>query len=183
MVYIILITVFPLYMNFSHAHLYLNHLPVVGMFFSLLLSGVAWKLKNETLGKVAVGFLTLSALLIVPAYLTGEPAEESYSFPSGTEYFIEKHEEMGKVTLIAGFLVGLLGILGLALKNPPWNFFFKRACVILSFFTAILLIITASRGGQIRHTEIRSNYSPPEKSVTSPESFEGENEHDDADEI
>jgi hypothetical protein len=179
----VVIPVFSIFMNFSHAHLYLNHLPVVGMFFSLLLYGVAWKLKNETVEKVAIGFLTLSALLIVPAYLTGEPAEESYSFPSGTEYFIEEHEEMGKVTLIAGFLVGLFGLLGLTLKRAPWNLFFKRACVIVSGFTAILLVITASRGGQIRHTEIRSNSTPAEQSPTPRESSEGENEHDDADEI
>ena len=63
-------------MNLTHLHLALNHLPVLGPAFALalLLFGV-WR-RSEDIKKAALGAFLLIAVFSVPAYMTGEPAED-----------------------------------------------------------------------------------------------------------
>ena len=62
-------------MNATHLHLMLNHIPVLGTVFGLgLLVFALWR-KSEELKKAALGIFLIVALLAVPVYLTGEPAE------------------------------------------------------------------------------------------------------------
>ncbi len=49
------------------------------------------------------------ALVTVPVYLSGEPAEEIVEDLAGVPHaFIEEHEEIAKVTLIATEVIGAL---------------------------------------------------------------------------
>lgn len=63
-------------MSWGHLHLLLNHVPVIGTLLGLLLLLVAFGRKSEELKKVTLGLFVLIALVTVPVYLTGEPAEE-----------------------------------------------------------------------------------------------------------
>ena len=63
-------------MNPAHWHLTLNHIPVLGMAFGLPLVSLALLRKSEELKRISLGFLIVIALLAIPVYLTGEPAEE-----------------------------------------------------------------------------------------------------------
>jgi hypothetical protein len=64
-------------MNPTHVQLMLNHIPVLGAVFGLaLLTFALWR-KSEELRKAALGTFLVAALVAVPAYLTGEPAEDS----------------------------------------------------------------------------------------------------------
>jgi asparagine N-glycosylation enzyme membrane subunit Stt3 len=60
-------------MNWAHIHLSLNHLPVVGTFFGVLLLLLALLRKSEELKRVSLGVFVLTALLALPVYFTGEP--------------------------------------------------------------------------------------------------------------
>ena len=71
-------------MNPSHLHLMLNHIPVVGMPFGLALVSLAFLRKSEELKRISLGFITIIALLAIPVYLTGEPAEELVENLPGT---------------------------------------------------------------------------------------------------
>lgn len=63
-------------MNAPHLHLLLNHVPVLGSAFGLgLLAFALWR-KSDELKKTAFGVFVIAALLAVPGYLSGEPAEE-----------------------------------------------------------------------------------------------------------
>ena len=64
-------------MTWSHLHLMLNHVPVLGAVFGfLLLAYGVWR-KNDTLQRAALWSFAVVALVAVPVYLTVEPAEEA----------------------------------------------------------------------------------------------------------
>ena len=150
-------------MNPSHLHLMLNHLPLVGSAFSLLLLLVAFSIRSDELKRVSMAFFVLVALLALPAYLTGEPAEDLIEkLPGVSEDFIKPHEDSAQWALGAQILVGVaaLGIL-LCLRHgkplPNWG---AGAFLLLILVAGALMARTANLGGQIRHPEIRSGPPP-----------------------
>lgn len=151
-------------MNPAHLHLMLNHIPVLGIVFGLglLLAGV-WR-KSEELKKTALVVFVIVALLAIPAYLTGEPAEDVVErLPGVSKQIIEQHDETATVAFTGVIVVGVAALSGLLLfrrgnKVPNW---FGSLMLAASLIVSGLMAWTANLGGQIRHTEIRSNASPP----------------------
>ncbi|HET7290515.1 MAG TPA: hypothetical protein VFJ67_08775, partial [Thermodesulfobacteriota bacterium] len=81
-------------MNAAHWHLILNHIPLIGIGFVILLMIIAFARKSQELKNVAMIFAVIVALWAIPAYLTGEPAEEVVEdMPGISENIIEEHEE------------------------------------------------------------------------------------------
>ena len=147
-------------MNQAHLHLLLNHLPILGTLFGLLTLGAGFFLKNNSVKRTAMGIFVFSAIAAIPAYLTGEGAEEVVeSLPGVTENLIEAHEELANIFL---WTVGALGLLSLAAFYA--DFKGKKMAPALYTLTLIAAIGTmvfaqqvGSSGGEIRHTEIRSD--------------------------
>lgn len=124
-------------MNPPHLHLRLNQLPVLGPNFGLALLLYGVLSKSNKLSKTALGVFVIIALLAVPAYLTGEPVEDGVdAIPGVAKPITEQHEEFA-----AAASTGVI-VLGAA-----------------SLIVSGLMGWTANPGGQIRHTEIRSNTS------------------------
>lgn len=144
-------------MNAAHLHLLMNHIPVIGIPIVGVLLVLALIMKQQALFRIALGFTVLLALMTVPVYLSGEPAEEIVEDLAGVPHAaIEEHEEIAKVTFIATEVLGGLALLGLALaKRGPMPRALTYGCVILVVLSSGLLARTAYLGGQIRHTEIR----------------------------
>ena len=150
-------------MDPAHLHLILNHLPVVGSAFALALLLVAFAKKNEELKRVSLAFLVAVALLTVPVYLTGEPAEKSIMLLEGIEEsFIEQHEAAAQWAFGAQLALGVLALAGLFLTRqsrplPKWC---ARALLVLALAVCGLMGRAANYGGQIRHPEIRAGQAP-----------------------
>lgn len=146
-------------MNGAHWHLFLNHLPVLGTVFGILLLLFAWARKSDEVKRVSLGVFVLTAVCAVPAYLTGEPAEEVVNrLPGVTHALIEHHEEAALVALSAAIATGIVALAGLFLARkakslPVW---LMLATLFLALATGGLMLRTANLGGEIRHTEIRS---------------------------
>ena len=66
-------------MNAAHWHLVLNHIPLIGIGFVALLMVIAFLRKSSELVSVSMVLAVIVALFAIPAYLTGEPAEEVVS--------------------------------------------------------------------------------------------------------
>ncbi len=147
-------------MNQAHLHLLLNHLPILGTLFGLLTLGAGFFLKNNAVKRTALGIFVFSAIAAIPAYLTGEGAEEIVeSLPGGSENLMERHEDLANIFL---WVVGALGLISLAAFYA--DFKGKKmapALYALTLFAAIGTMVFAqqvgSSGGEIRHTEIRSD--------------------------
>jgi putative copper export protein len=145
-------------MNGAQLHLMLNHLPVMGTLFSLLL--LAWSLirRSAEIQKLALAIALLAGLSSVPAYLTGEPAEEVIEHMAGVdEAYIEEHESMGKFALWCGVALGVAAGAALAagVKNPRWLSAGTAVTLLASVLVFGVMGYTAHLGGQIRHPEIR----------------------------
>jgi hypothetical protein len=104
----------------------------------------------------------LAALLAIPVYLTGEPAEDGVAgLPGVSKALIEQHENIAGVAL-----GGLLDVGALALGGLIW---FRGQRLLPAWFGLVTLtgalIVSGLRGwtanlrGQERHTEIRAGTS------------------------
>jgi len=143
-------------MNWAHLHLMLNHLPVLGTIFGLVL--LAWGVvrRNEMLQRAALATFVFTALAAIPVFLTGEPSEEIVEDLAGTaEAAIEAHEEAAVIALIAIEALGATALAALLL-------FRKRvvprplagAALVFALATAGWMAQTANLGGRIRHAEL-----------------------------
>lgn len=146
-------------MNAVHFHLLLNHLPVLAPIFGLALFVLGLWRKNESLKRVALGVFLVAALLAVPAYLTGEPAEDAVEkLPGVSKPITERHEDAAAVAFTAIVVLGVAALGGLIRYRggrsvAPW---FAALVLVATLATSGLMAWTASLGGQVRHTEIRS---------------------------
>lgn len=141
-------------MTAAHWHLVLNHIPVFGTIFGLVVLAVAWGRREPVLLRVAlVTFLTCGAVAGV-VYLTGEGAEEVVE-GRVAEAVIEPHEEAGLVALIAALALGVFAAAGLFLarREPPrW---LAPVVLVAALAVAGVMAWTANLGGQISHPELR----------------------------
>lgn len=87
-------------MDGAHFHLMLNHFPIIGMTFASPLLLLAWGTKSEDLIRVGLGLVSLTGLLAVATFLTGEPAEEVVeNLPGVAKRLITIHEEAAEKSL------------------------------------------------------------------------------------
>ncbi len=153
-------------MNWPHVHLIINHFPVIGLIFAVLLFGVAFIRKSEELNQLTLGALVFIALTVVPVYLTGQASGEMdavKNLPGVTENIISTHQEVASLALVMISALGIAALGGLI--------FYRRSTKIPAWFMGLLLAgtlasaavtgLTANLGGQIRHTEIREGFAIP----------------------
>ena len=160
-------------MNWAHIHLVVNHVPVLGTIFGLLLFGYAVVRRDEGLKRIGLAAFAIVALLALPVFFTGEPAEGVVKGTAGiSEPVVEAHEGAALFALIAVELLGAVALAGLLVTRRgrrPLPAAFARATVLVSVIAAGLMARTANLGGKIHHTEIGAGAVAP---------TEGEAEHD-----
>ena len=143
----------------AHVHLMLNHLPVIGAPFLLLLLTIGlWRGSRElvTISLVLVVGLAVATGLV---YLTGEPAEELVERASWfRDALAESHEDQATVSLVAVLVTGALASAALAFRRrPAAGVWLPRVTWGALALSTILLGWTAWSGGQIRHEEVRAS--------------------------
>ena len=92
-------------MNAAHIHLLLNHFPILGALFAagVLLAGVLFN--DRKINQVGLVSLVLFAILTIPAFLTGEGAEEVLEeLPGISNASIKDHEEIAELGKSARYL-------------------------------------------------------------------------------
>jgi uncharacterized membrane protein len=155
-------TLFKNCMNPVQLHLALTHVPVVLSIAGFALLVFAVTRKEVLLVSTAYWILIFAAAAALPVYLTGEgTAETLEKLPGMSESTVESHEDIAGVAFIAIELVGVLSILGLALKKRVrLGKVLRLLTLLFAFVAATVLAEAAHLGGQIRHTEIRKNAQP-----------------------
>jgi uncharacterized membrane protein len=145
-------------MNIVHIHLLLNHVPVIGALFAVLLLAFALAWGSKELVKPAFVICTLLGVVAVVVFLTGEPAEKIVEkLPGFSDSISERHEEIALIatTMMAAF--GALTLLALLVyRRRPLPRRIAVTGLIVAIGVSGIMAYTANLGGQIRHTEIRS---------------------------
>lgn len=149
-------------MNIVHLHLLLNHIPVVGTLFALLLFAAALFLRETVSPKFALAVTAGLAVVAIAVYFTGGPAEDAVEKLAGvTERAVERHEEAAEMATISIGILGALSLIALfvyrAKRVPRWVVLFG---FVGSGVISALMGWTANLGGQIRHTEIQGSSNP-----------------------
>lgn len=148
-------------MNPAHAHLMLNHFPVVGLLFLLPLLIYSLVRDHQEYYRLASLGMVLLAVVTVPVYLSGEGAEEMIErlpdFTPATHSILERHEDIALFALIGMLLLGGLALLLLLIQKPRPALFAKLRWLpaLAAAPTLVALVTTANLGGQIMHPEIR----------------------------
>jgi uncharacterized membrane protein len=151
-------------MNLPHLHLLLNHWPIIGVLVGLFLFLAALLANSDDLKQASLAFFTLVALLAIPAYLSGDVANEvlKVSTPLPKE-LVTTHQGAAWLSLIFMEITGAVALIGLwrfgRMSRPTpgpvarWN---SVVVLFLSIWTAGLMAVTGNTGGAIRHPEILS---------------------------
>jgi uncharacterized membrane protein len=152
-------------MNWAHLHLLSNHIPVLGTVFGLLLLTWGMVRRNESIQRAALATFLVAALVAIPVFFTGEPAEDAVEHLAGTaEAAIETHEDAALLSLISVELLGVIAVLSFIRRRANPSRFVTRSALVLSIVTAGLMARTANLGGKIRHAELRGATVPQQES-------------------
>jgi uncharacterized membrane protein len=145
-------------MNPNHLHLLLNHLPVLGTLFGLLLFVVAYIRRSEELTRASLVVFVLAGAAAVAAYLTGEGAEEVVENIGISDALIELHESAAFYALVAAIVLGVfaLGSLLFYYYRTRLPRSLSLTVLVLAIAASGLMAWTADLGGQIRRPELQS---------------------------
>lgn len=149
-------------MDWTHLHLALNHVPVIGTPFLLLLLVWGWARRSAEITRLALLWLVPFAVLSIALKFTGDfAAQESAGRLEPLRDFVERHEQAADQATTGVFLLGVAAGVALFLgrrgrRVPPWSL---AAVLGIGLVTAGLLGRTANLGGQIGHPLLRQG--PP----------------------
>lgn len=157
-------------MEGAHLHLLINHVPVAGSFFALLLLVASHFYAPDVLRRTAFLVLIGSALAAAVTELSGEPAEDAIrGFPGVQRALIHDHEEMGEKSLIVSGIVGVLALGALvAWRRKPVPAAAATISLVATLAVCGVLAYTALLGGRIRHTEVRPGATPADAAAIEP---------------
>jgi hypothetical protein len=148
-------------MNPAHWHLALNHIPVLGTAFGMGLIGWAFIRKSEELKTVSLAVFLIVALLTIPVYLTGEPAEHFIEdVPGVSEDAIHEHEDAATFAFAGILAVGAFSLAGLTLFRRSKPIWITIVVFVLSIIVFAMMVRTANLGGFVRHQELRPDFHP-----------------------
>lgn len=144
-------------MNPAHLHLLLNHFPILGSLFAagVLLAGII--LNDRKVNQVGLVSLVIFTLLTIPAFLTGEGAEEIIEeYPGISHAAIHEHEEAGEFGLWVMVFAGVVALAAFWLQRRREHL--HRTVSIVACVVALVAFGIFYRvgltGGEIRHPEI-----------------------------
>jgi len=147
-------------MNDAHVHLVVNHLPIVGLLIGILVLIAGWISKKSQVKTTALGIFIFCAITALIAHKTGENAEEMVEQISGISHeLIHEHEEATEPFFALMIALGFVSIVTLYLNNKKSKY--SQFGFLITFIVALAggytSIEAGTTGGEIRHTEIRSD--------------------------
>lgn len=151
-------------MNEAHLHLLFNHLPIIFPIAGILIMIGGFIFKSEIIKRVALSIFVVGALTTVPAFFSGEGAEEIVENIAGIEEkFIHNHEEIAETFALLSYLLGGLSLVALwaNIKEKTFSNLLTYTVIIFSLIVIFFAQQTGTTGGEIRHTEIRKGANLP----------------------
>ena len=145
-------------MDWTHLHLALNHVPVLGTPFLLGLLLWSWVRGQAMTLRFCLWLFVVLAAASVAIKFTGDfAAEKIGTQPGFDKVLIEQHEHAADQATTGVFLMGIAAAIALFVSRrgrptPKWSLSLLAALALVTFG---LMARTANFGGHIRHPEIR----------------------------
>jgi hypothetical protein len=166
--------------NFPHLHLLVNHVPILGAVFALLLVLWAMRRGSRELTRLSLWVALAAGLSAWPAYFTGDEAHEQVEdYPGFDHDTTHEHEEAAELALVVMLVTAGASAVALFLgrggrTEPGW----ARGAVLLGLVASTATVVRAAwEGGEIRHEEAHGSlFAPP---VIPPGAAPAAHRHDD----
>lgn len=141
----------------AHLHLLVNHAPIFGSLFALVLLVASYFTSADVFRRTAFAILIATAIAGETADLSGDAAEEAIKgFPGVRREVIHAHEDMADKAYILADILGVLALGALVRwRRGPIPPSAALVAVLATAFVGGAFIYTGLLGGQIRHTEVR----------------------------
>ena len=153
-------------MNGAHLHLLINHFPIIGLIIGIAILFFAILLKSSTSKKIAMVVIFICSLTAIPAFSTGEEAEEIVEglkvMNSEMHNLIHEHEEKAELFMPFAWILILFSLLSLFLEWKK-NKFAKYAAILTLVVGLVAVYLgkeVGTSGGEISHPEIRKSFVP-----------------------
>lgn len=153
-------------MDATHVHLLLNHFPIIGTLIgaAVMLWGIVRD--DKSIRAVSAVIVVAMAVMAVPVYLTGEPAEERVEHLAGvSEAMIEEHEEAAGVAIVLLAVAGLASLAALLLQYRSGSKISFALAFVLTLGAFASMAWVGYYGGQIRHSELRQGQQQNQQSA------------------
>ena len=145
-------------MNPAHLHLLVNHIPILGGIFAVLLLAWGWLRRDASILRLSLALFVILAAAAIAVHSTGDAAADTAErLPDVTRELIDAHESAaGKATTVF-FVAGLVALAGLIAyrKRPVPPAWFLALLPLVGAATAVMVARAGMLGGEIRHTETR----------------------------
>jgi uncharacterized membrane protein len=151
-------------MNEAHLHLVVNHLPIIFPIVGVIVMITGFISKSEAVKRTAFMIFIFGALASIAAMATGEGAEEIVEKINGvSESYIKTHEEIAETFALLSYILGGISLLGLwaSFKQKTFSSIIAVSTLVFAFVVLFFGKQTGTTGGEIRHTEIRSENTIP----------------------
>ena len=145
-------------MDPAHLHLLVNHVPILGSLFIVILGVYGLVRRQPEVVRAAVIALVAVGAMSFIALETGERAEEMVEhLPGFSERLIHEHAEAADVATYASIVMGLLalGVLIWRRRQPDVGLAPAVALLVGTAIVFGLMARVGNLGGQIHHAEIR----------------------------
>ena len=151
-------------MNPAQVHLALNHFPIIGLLFTLIFLAYGIVKRNDVIVKFSLYLTIFIALVTLPVFFSGEPAEEIIEETTSVSHdIIHEHEEAGEFAFIFMEVFGVLAIVSLVLMSKEkFTDRLRYAFLLIGIATFILMARVGSLGGKIMHPELNMEMPAPE---------------------
>ena len=160
-------------MNDAHWHLVVNHFPIIGTIFGFGIVVAGLIFKNNSVKNVAYILFIVAAIFAAFSMGTGEGAEELVEkMPNIGKQIIHEHEELAEKLALVLYVLGVISLLGLYtnFKNHIKSKLISYLALAIAAVGVFLAQQVGTSGGEVRHTEIRTNANIT--SVSNPEHLE-----------
>lgn len=147
-------------MNGAHLHLMVNHVSLFCLLIGVGALIASMKRKSVDLRVLAVVLFVIGGIFGWVAMETGEQVEDILkTLGTGAESFVEQHEDAAEWALRSSLLVAALALVmeWAARKKQKWFKPLQWILLVFAIHGCTVFAATAYLGGQIRHTEVRSD--------------------------
>jgi uncharacterized membrane protein len=149
-------------MNEAHLHMVVNHFPIIGTILAIGILIAGLLSKNRSIINTSYVLFVIGAIFGILSMNTGEGAEELVEDMPGIGWkIIHEHEELAEKMALLLDILGVLSLVGFYLQSKKNAKEKLVSYIILLIGIASLFVIqkVGTSGGEIRHTEIRKDFS------------------------
>jgi len=145
-------------MTDAQIHLMANHLPLAIPFIGVVVLIISFFIKSAVARRIGYVILVLGGLLTIPAFLTGEGAEEIAEHMGKNHDLIHEHEESAETFAYLSYVLACISVTGLWMswKKHELEKYVFPLVLAAGVLLAIFAVCTGESGGEISHPEMHT---------------------------